>query len=150
MQSELLQKRDPYFFFCSRAENLENTRIGAVKLFGGNEEEVALIKLVDVNICSDSADIKTNVPKGKGSFDRVAFLVTFVVKSTSVPLLILVIPLHSAPIVEPCTNIKPSKHQGCIFRLPCSHPELTEDHVLTSAYVKFFRTVTRNAVNKGV
>ena len=39
---------------------------------------------------------------------------------------------------------------GCIFRLTCSHPELTEDHVLTSAYVKFFRTVTRNAVNKSV
>ena len=112
MQSELLQKRDPYFFFCSRAENLENTRIGAVKLFGGNEEEVALIKLVDVNICSDSAGIKTNVPKGKGSLDRVAFLVTFMVKSTSVPLLgrelILVMPLQSAPIVEPCTYIKPS------------------------------------------
>ena len=27
--------------------------------------------------------------------------------------------------------------QGCIFRLTCSHPELTEDHVLTSVYVKF-------------
>ena len=26
--------------------------------------------------------------------------------------------------------------------------ELTKDHVLTSAYVKIFRTVTRNAVNK--
>ena len=26
-------------------------------------------------------------------------------------------------------------YQGCIFRLTCSHPELTEDHVLTSAYV---------------
>ena len=39
--------------------------------------------------------------------------------------------------------------QGCIFRLMCSHPELTEDHVLTSAYVKIFKTVTRNAVNKG-
>ena len=39
---------------------------------------------------------------------------------------------------------------GCIFRLTCSHPELTEDHVLTSANVKFFRTVTRNAVNKSV
>ena len=24
--------------------------------------------------------------------------------------------------------------QGCIFRLTCSHPELAEDHVLTSAY----------------
>jgi len=40
--------------------------------------------------------------------------------------------------------------QGCIFRLPCSYRELTEDHVLTSAYVKIFRTVTRNAVNKSV
>ena len=40
--------------------------------------------------------------------------------------------------------------QGCIFRLTCSHPELTQDHVLTSAYVKVFRTVTRNAVNKSV
>ena len=42
--------------------------------------------------------------------------------------------------------------QGCIFRLTCSYPELTEDHVLTSAYthVKNFRTVTRNAVNKSV
>ena len=39
-------------------------------------------------------------------------------------------------------------NQGYIFRLRCSHPELTEDHVLTSAYVKMFRTVTRNAVNK--
>ena len=40
--------------------------------------------------------------------------------------------------------------QGCIFRLTCSHPELTEDHVLTSAYVKIFRTLTRNAINKSV
>ena len=40
--------------------------------------------------------------------------------------------------------------QGCIFRLKCSHPELTKDHVLTSAYVKILRTVTRNAVNKSV
>ena len=39
--------------------------------------------------------------------------------------------------------------QGCIFRLTCSHQELTKDHVLTSAYVKIFRTVTRNSV-KGV
>ena len=37
---------------------------------------------------------------------------------------------------------------GCIFRLTCSYPELTEDHVLTSVYVKIFRIVTRNAVNK--
>ena len=40
--------------------------------------------------------------------------------------------------------------QGFIFCLTCSYPELTEDHVLTSAYVKIFRTVTRNAVNKSV
>ena len=40
--------------------------------------------------------------------------------------------------------------QGCIFRLTCSYPELTEDHVLTSAYVKMFRTVTGNAINKSV
>ena len=40
--------------------------------------------------------------------------------------------------------------QGFIFRLTCSYPELTEDHVLTSAYVKISRTVTRNAVNKSV
>ena len=39
--------------------------------------------------------------------------------------------------------------QGCIFRLTCSHRELTKDHVLTSVYVKNFRTVTRIAVNKG-
>ena len=40
--------------------------------------------------------------------------------------------------------------QGCISCGMCSYPELTKDHVLTSAYVKFFRTVTRNAVNKSV
>ena len=32
----------------------------------------------------------------------------------------------------------------------CSHSELTKDHVLTGAYVNFFRTVTRNAVYEGV
>ena len=41
-------------------------------------------------------------------------------------------------------------HQGCIFRLTCSYPELTKDHVLTSAYVNIFRTATRNALNKSV
>ena len=40
--------------------------------------------------------------------------------------------------------------QGCIFRLTCSYPELTKDHVLTSAYVKIFRTVTKNVVNSSV
>jgi len=39
-------------------------------------------------------------------------------------------------------------HQGCISCGTCSYLELTEDHVLTSAYVKIFRIVTRNAVNK--
>ena len=40
--------------------------------------------------------------------------------------------------------------QGCISCGTCSYLELTEDHVLTSGYVKIFRTVTRNAVNKSV
>ena len=40
--------------------------------------------------------------------------------------------------------------QGCISCGMCSYPELTKDHVLTSAYVYIFRTVTRNAVNKSV
>ena len=40
--------------------------------------------------------------------------------------------------------------QGCIFRLTCSHRELTEGRVLISAYVKIFRTITRNVVNKSV
>ena len=47
-------------------------------------------------------------------------------------------------------RIVPSDLQGCISCGPCSYPELTEDHVLTSAYDKIFRTVTRNAVNKSV
>ena len=41
-------------------------------------------------------------------------------------------------------------HSGMHFSLDVLPPELTEDHVLTSAYVKFFRTVTKNAVNKSV
>ena len=44
----------------------------------------------------------------------------------------------------------PPHYQGCIFRLTCFNSELTKDHVLTSAYVKFFWTVTRNVVNKSV
>ena len=44
----------------------------------------------------------------------------------------------------------PCHRQGCISCLTCSYPELTEDHVLTSAYVKIFRTVTRNALDKSV
>jgi len=43
-----------------------------------------------------------------------------------------------------------TQYQGCISCGPCSCPELTEDHVLPSAYVEIFRTVTRNAVNKSV
>ena len=42
----------------------------------------------------------------------------------------------------------PTRNQGCISCGTCSYLELTEDHVLTSAYVKIFRIVTRNAVNK--
>ena len=53
---------------------------------------------------------------------------------------------HSLPL----PTWQQQQEQGCIFRLTCSHRELTKDHVLTSAYVKFFRTVTRNAVNRGV
>ena len=40
--------------------------------------------------------------------------------------------------------------QGCINRGMCSHPELTQDQVLTSAYVIIFCTVATNAVNKSV
>ena len=43
---------------------------------------------------------------------------------------------------------KRSYAQGCLSCGTCSYLELTEDHVLTSAYVKIFRIVTRNAVNK--
>ena len=45
-------------------------------------------------------------------------------------------------------RIASTRRQGCISCGTCSYPELTEDHVLTSAYVKIFRIVTRNAVNK--
>ena len=47
-------------------------------------------------------------------------------------------------------KVKLCDFQGRISCGTCSYPELTEDHVLTSAYVKIFRTVTRNAVNKSV
>ena len=33
-------------------------------------------------------------------------------------------------------EIAPCSLQGCIFRLTCSHHELTKDHVLTNANVK--------------
>ena len=48
------------------------------------------------------------------------------------------------------SNDQITSDQGCISCGTCSYLELTEDHVLTSAYVKIFRIVTRNAVNKGV
>ena len=64
--------------------------------------------------------------------------------------------MPSANAVIICTdNIYQTLHhltkalmQGCISCETCSYPELTEDHVLTSAYFKIFRIVTRNAVNK--
>ena len=37
---------------------------------------------------------------------------------------------------------KINDNQGCISCGTCSYPELTKDHVLTSAYVKIFRNVT--------
>ena len=48
------------------------------------------------------------------------------------------------------SNRVASSKQGCISCGMCSYPELTKDHMLTSAYVNIFRTVTRNAVNKSV
>ena len=51
-------------------------------------------------------------------------------------------------ILEPVLWSSGQHQQGCISCGPCSCPELTEDHVLPSAYVEIFRTVTRNAVNK--
>ena len=58
--------------------------------------------------------------------------------------------VEGLPVWWPCSLVGVCVDQVCIFRLTCSHPELTEDHVLTSAYIKIFRTVTRNAVNKSV
>ena len=55
---------------------------------------------------------------------------------------------HTGEKAHKCYQCLPCVHQGCISCGPCSCPELTEDHVLPSAYVKFFRIVTRNAVNK--
>ena len=54
------------------------------------------------------------------------------------------------PSRKPLDNQEANRtvNQGCISCGTCSYPELTEDHVLTSAYVKIFRIVTRNAVNK--
>ena len=68
-------------------------------------------------------------------------------------------PTHWQPIDPVGSQVRPrlglpvplfATNQGCISCGTCSYPKLTEDHVLTSAYVKIFRTVTRNAVNKGV
>ena len=38
--------------------------------------------------------------------------------------------------------------QGCINRETCSHPELTQDRVLTSGYVIICYTVAKNAEGK--
>ena len=54
-------------------------------------------------------------------------------------------PLNLIPVLS---SKCPVHSQGCISCGTCSYPELTEGHVLTSAYVKIFRIVTRNAVNK--
>ena len=42
------------------------------------------------------------------------------------------------PTKSPLFPIYTGIQQGCISCLTCSYPELTEDHVLTSAYVKIF------------
>ena len=55
------------------------------------------------------------------------------------------ISLH--PLEQQCMQ---TNKQGCINRGTCSHPELTQDQVLTSAYVIIFCTVATNAVNKSV
>ena len=55
---------------------------------------------------------------------------------------------NQIPIEGTVSNPEFEPAQGCISCGPCSCPELTEDHVLPSAYVEIFRTVTRNAVNK--
>ena len=58
---------------------------------------------------------------------------------------------HTLALVRNMTNfMRFTWVQGFIFRLTCSHSELTKDHVLTRAYVKIFRTITRNVVNKSV
>ena len=36
-------------------------------------------------------------------------------------------------MLHACHRVQHTYIQGCIFRLTCSYPELTEDHVLTSA-----------------
>ena len=36
-------------------------------------------------------------------------------------------------MLHACHRVQHTYIQGCIFRLTCYHPELTEDHVLTSA-----------------
>ena len=59
-----------------------------------------------------------------------------------------VYPTHKA--LQSSKQASDWSQQGCISCLTCSYPELTKDHVLTSAYVNIFRTVTRNAVNKSV
>ena len=57
---------------------------------------------------------------------------------------------HLCHIKECMSKINIYSMQGCIFRLMCSHRELTKDRVHTSGYVKIFRIVTRNPANKSV
>ena len=57
--------------------------------------------------------------------------------------------LHGYLTIHVIINL-PHHTQGCISCGICSYPELTKDHVLTSAYVHIFRTIMRNAVNKSV
>ena len=56
--------------------------------------------------------------------------------------------VYSDPITE--FQVQQTGIQWCINHVTCSHPELTQDHVLTSAYVIIFWTVATNGVNKSV
>ena len=58
-----------------------------------------------------------------------------------------IIPMSQLTIARCVPN---KRQQGCISCGTCSYPKLTEDHVLTSAYVKIFKTVTRNSIDKNV
>ena len=51
--------------FLLQSRNLGNTRTVAVKLFGRNKRDVALIKVMDVNIYSDSVGIRVAEDEGQ-------------------------------------------------------------------------------------
>ena len=65
----------------------------------------------------------------------------------------------SITIITPMITIKEVIHstlehwpQGCIFRLMCSYPELTEDHVLTRYFITspiLTKIVSKSRVNRG-